>query len=99
MNIDEINQAIKTGDFTVSELDSLHLSLKFARNQLARKNKRELAVGDSVRFEGSRSGLVFGTVAKINRKYVIVRETNPHGANLLAGSNQWRVPAEMLELV
>ena len=93
MTVDQINKAIMFGDLSVSELDSVYMAFKFARNELARKTKRALAVGDTVQFANSRTGqTTVGTVQKINRKYVIVRERNQHG-----GATQWRVPAEMLE--
>jgi len=99
MSVDQINKAIMFGNLDLNQLDSVYMALKFARNELARKNKRALAVGDSVKFESSkRNQTVVGTVTKINRKYVIVREHNPYGANLLTGGTNWRVPAEMLEL-
>lgn len=100
MTVDQINKAIMFGDLSVSQLDSVYMALKFARNELRRKTKRALAVGDSVKFVSSRTNqYVIGTVKKINRKFIIVHEPSRYGANLLAGGGtNWRVPAEMLEL-
>jgi len=55
------------------------------------QNKREMRVGTLVKFTSSRTGMsVTGTVQKINRKFIIVRETNK--------LSNWRVPANMLEV-
>ena len=89
MNIDALNKEIMFGNWDCDQLDSIYMALKYARNQLARDNKRSLRLGDTVQFTSSRSGqTVVGTVKKINRKTVIVHTP---------GTN-WRVPAEMLEL-
>lgn len=91
--INDINQTIIAGNFTNEQLDSISMAIKFARNQLVKKNKQSLWVGDKVKFTSSRTGgTVFGIVQKVNRKYVIVRE---NGFNTLGGT--WRVPANMLQ--
>lgn len=71
------------------ELNQILDAWKLKRTYLTRQNVRQLAVGDTVQYEG-RHGLTQGKVHKINRKYVIV-ETN--------GMGRWRVPANMLEKV
>lgn len=91
ISIEDINQTIIRGDFTNEQLDSISMAIKFARGTLAKKNKRSMWVGDTVKFTSSRNGeLVMGTVQKINRKFIIVRENG--NRNLT-----WRVPANMLE--
>ena len=91
--INDINQTIIRGDFTNEQLDSIVMAIKFARNTIAKQNKRSMWVGDSVKFTSSRSGeVVLGTVQKINRKFIVVRENG--NRNLT-----WRVPANMLEAV
>lgn len=96
MTIDQVNKAIMFGNFTNDQLDSIVMSLKFARAQLTKQAKRSLSPGTSVKFISSRDGrTVLGTVTKINRKFVIVRE---QGNNSLFATN-WRVPANMLETV
>ena len=89
--IQQINQAIMFGNFTNDELNSIGDAIKFARSQIANQNKRDMRVGTLVKFTSSRTGMpVTGTVQKINRKFIIVRETNK--------LSNWRVPANMLEV-
>ena len=71
------------------ELNQIIEAVKLKRTFLSRQTVRQLAIGDTVQYEG-RHGLTQGKVHKINRKYVIV-ETN--------GMGRWRVPANMLEKV
>ena len=93
VSINDINQTIIRGDFTNEQLDSIVMAIKFARNTIAKKNKKSMWVGDTVKFTSSRSGeTVLGTVQKINRKFIVVRENG--NRNLT-----WRVPANMLEAV
>lgn len=89
--IQEINSSIIGGTFTNDQLDSITMAIKFARNQLATKNKFSFRAGAQVKFTSSRNGqTVLGTVEKINRKYIIVRENGK-------AFGSWRVPANMLE--
>ena len=91
--INDINQTIIRGDFTNEQLDSIVMAVKFARNQLVKKNKQSLWTGDSVKFTSSRTGeVVLGTVQKVNRNFSIVRENGNR-------NRVWRVPANMLEAV
>ena len=91
--IQDINSTIIAGNFTNDQLNSIVTAVTFARNQLSQRNKFNLRPGSSVKFVSSRSGqTILGTVEKINRKYVIVRENGK-----LYGT--WRVPANMLESV
>jgi len=95
MTIDQVNKAIMFGNFTNEQLNSVADAVKFARAQLAKETKRSLSVGVPVKFVSSRDGrTVLGTVTKINRKFVIVREA-PRNGGLF--STNWRVPANMLE--
>ena len=90
--IQQVNSAIMFGDFTNEEISSIIDAVKFARASIANQNKRALTLGTIVKFTSSRTGMpVTGTVQKINRKFIIVRETN----NL----SNWRVPANMLTVV
>ena len=92
--IQDINSTIISGAFTDEQLNSIAMAIKFARNQLAQKNKFTLRKGSSVKFVSSRSGqTILGTVEKVNRKFVIVKE------NGKAFGGNWRVPANMLESV
>ena len=90
--IQQVNSAIMFGDFTNEELTSIIDAVKFARANIANQNKRALTLGTIVKFTSSRTGMpVTGTVQKINRKFIIVRETNK--------LSNWRVPANMLTVV
>ena len=90
MNIKEINTAIMHGDFTNEQLNSIGDAIRFARAQLIARNKMILSVGANVKFTSSSRGTLIGTVEKINRKFVIVRETGKAFGN-------WKVPANMLQ--
>ena len=92
MNIKEINSAIMHGDFTNEELNSIGDAIRFARAQLVARNKMSLSIGSKVKFTSSTKGTFTGTVEKINRKFVIVRENGKTFGN-------WKVPANMLEIV
>ena len=85
--IQEIKSTIIAGAFTNERLDSIMMAVKFARNQLATKNKFTFRAGSKVKFVSSRDGqTIFGDVTKVNRKFIIVR----------SGMTNWRVPANML---
>jgi hypothetical protein len=92
MNIKEINTAIMHGNLTNEELNSIGDAIRFARAQLIARNKMILSVGANVKFISSSRGTLIGTVEKINRKFVIVRETGKAFGN-------WKVPANMLEVL
>jgi hypothetical protein len=93
MNINDVTHAIMFGDFTNEQLNAIGMAVKYRRNQIASTVKRGLCIGDSVRFNG-RNGQVTGTVTKVNRKFVLVKENR--GGYL---PMTWRVPASMLETV
>ena len=87
MNISQINTAIIQGKWSNDELTSMIDAVKFARARLADASKRSLAIGDSVNFTSSKTGMnMTGFVTKIAIKYVTVKT--------LGGL--WRVPANML---
>ena len=91
LTIADINTAIIAGNFTNDQLNSIGDAIKFARAQIATQNKFTLVKGTKVKFTSSKSGqTVTGTVEKVNRKYIIVRETGK-------AFGTWRVPANMLE--
>ena len=92
MNIKEINSAIMHGDFTNEQLNSIGDAIRFARAQLVARNKSVLTIGSNVKFTSSTKGTFIGTVEKINRKFVIVRENGKTFGN-------WKVPANMLEVL
>lgn len=86
--IQEINTSIIHGTLTNEQLDSIISAVKFARGQIATKNKYTLVRGSKVKFTSSRTGqTVIGEVTDIKRKFIHVR----------SGLTSWRVPANMLE--
>lgn len=88
--IQEINQSIMFGNLTNDQLNSIIGAVKFARTQLLQQNKRSLRIGSDVKFVNSRNGqTVMGKVTSIKTKNVIVA----------VGLSNWRVPANMLEVV
>jgi hypothetical protein len=91
MTLQEINRSIISGTFSNEDLNSITDAIKFVRAQLASKAKYTFKVGSTVKFTNARSGtVVLGTVDKVNRKFIIVRE------NGKAFGGSWRVPANML---
>jgi len=80
--------AIRNVD-TDDELKQIIDAVKLQRQFITAQNIRSVAVGDTVEFE-ARGRTVQGTVAKVNRKNVKVRE---------AGYGTWNVPASMLKRV
>lgn len=85
--VQQINSAIITGSFTADELTSINQAVMFARSQLARQNKRSLAVGDTVKFRGRGGMIETGTLTKIMIKRALVKTP----------MTTWRVPMSMLE--
>ncbi len=92
--IQEINSTIIAGNFTNDQLNGIIQAVKFARNQIATKNKFTFVKGTKVKFVSSKSGqYIVGTVEDVKRKFVHVRENT--SGRLTSGV--WRVPANMLE--
>lgn len=88
MDAKEIEQAINFGTWTVGDLNLFADAIKYARAQLAKRNKRNFWPGDSVKFTSTRNGITYtGIVSKVKIKYVLVR-TN---------GGMYNVPASMLE--
>lgn len=89
ITIQDINTAIVTGSFTDAQLSSITDAIRFARSQLIRKATCTLVVGSKVKFTSSKTGrVVTGSVVKVNRKFIIVKD----GVTL----GNWRVPGNML---
>lgn len=88
MNIVDIRSAIVSGQFTSAELETLAQALKFARNQLCRRNTFSFKSGDTVKFTNPKTGVTFrGSVDRVKQKYVLV--ATPQG--------RYNVPANLLE--
>jgi hypothetical protein len=90
LSIQEVNRAIMLQEWTNTELSSMIDSVKWNREQLSKRIKRSIGVGDTVNFTSSKTGRnVTGTVMKVAIKYVTVRTID----------GLWRVPANMLRVV
>lgn len=88
MNSTQIRSAIIAGQFDVNELEAIAQAVKFARNQLSRKNVYSFRAGDSVKFTNPKTRVTFtGTVDQVKIKYVLV-QTN---------QGRYNVPAVLLE--
>jgi hypothetical protein len=90
LTIQEVNRAIMLQEWTNTELSSMIDAVKWNREQLSKRIKRSIGVGDTVNFTSSKTGRnVTGTVMKVAIKYVTVRTID----------GLWRVPANMLSVV
>jgi len=94
MKINDVTHAIMFGDFSNDQLNAIAQALKYRRNQISKDVKRGLCIGDSVRFPGRNGQYVIGSVTKVNRKFVLVKENRGGYLPMI-----WRVPASMLETV
>ena len=89
MNAKQISQAIVSGNFSNEELNAIADSIRYARAQLGRENRRALQIGSIVEWQSQRHGRGRGTVEQIKIKNVLVRENG----------RLWQIPANMLEVV
>ena len=90
LTIQDVNRAIMLQEWTNTELSSMIDAVKWNREQLAKRVKRSIGVGDNVEFTSSKTGrLTRGFVKKVAIKYVTVD----------TGMGLWRVPANMLTVV
>ena len=90
LTIQEVNKAIMLQTWTNTELSSMIDAVKWNREQLSKRIKRSIGVGDNVEFTSSKTGrLTRGFVTKVAIKYVTVN----------TGMGLWRVPANMLSVV
>jgi hypothetical protein len=87
LTISEVNSAIMHQEWTNDQLNSMVMSLKYARERLTKKNIWTLTPGAKVKFLDRRGRIAIGTVTKIKQKKVLV---NVNGVG-------WNVPANMLE--
>ena len=58
------------------EMNSLIETINLRRKQLSSEAKKLFKVGDKVYFVSKKQGKVYGTVEKINPKYIVVDQTN-----------------------
>jgi len=90
MDIETLRRAIFNGAWSNDDLNSMADALKWARADLNRKTKRTLTLGDTVHWDGVKSGCnSTGVVIKIAQKFVTVKTIN----------GLWKVPANMLSKV
>jgi hypothetical protein len=88
ISIDDILDTIQFGALDNNELNGILAAVKYRKAQITQTMRRQLSVGDSVRFFSSRlNRTVQGSVKKVAIKYVTVS----------TGQGLWRVPASMLE--
>jgi hypothetical protein len=86
MNTAQIAQAITSGTFSISEIDSLIQAIKYARARVSHAAIHQLRVGDNVSFQGRGGREVTGVVMKIAIKNVTVKTIE----------GNWRVSAAFL---
>jgi uncharacterized protein YwbE len=90
LSIQEVNRAIMLQTWTNTELTSMIDAVKWNREQLNKRIRRSIGVGDNVEFTSSKTGrLTRGFVTKVAIKYVTVN----------TGMGLWRVPANMLTVL
>ena len=90
LTIQEVNRAIMLQTWTNTELTSMIDAVRWNKDQLAKRVKRSISIGDNVEFTSSKTGrLTRGFVTKVAIKYVTVN----------TGMGLWRVPANMLTVV
>jgi len=91
LTIQEVNRAIMLQSWTNTELSSMIDAVKWNRDQLSKRIKRSITVGDNVEFTSNKTGrLMRGSVTKVAIKYVTVS---------VPGWGSWKVPANMLTVV
>ena len=90
LSIQEVNRAIMLQEWTNTELTSMIDAVKWNREQLSKRIKQSISVGDNVEFTSSKTGRhMRGHVTKVAIKYVTVN----------TGLGLWRVPANMLRVL
>lgn len=76
-------------NMNAQQLNQIVEAVKLQRTWLARTTVRALAIGDTVEFT-ARGQTVRGTIEKINRKTVIVKEQ---------GYGRWKVAASLIKVL
>lgn len=89
MDARDITSEIRSGSWTIDEIDDFLLACRHARAQLGRDTMRQLRPGVAVRFTSNRDNRTYsGTVVETKLKNVVVQ----------TAQGRYRVPASMLEL-
>jgi hypothetical protein len=86
LTISDVNSAIMHQEWTNDQLNSMVMSIKYAREKLTKRTVWTLTHGAKVQFTDRSGRTQIGLVKKINRKKVIVQ----------VGMTNWNVPANML---
>ena len=88
MSVNHIVTELMSSTLTNDDIEQVTQALKYARAQVGREVKRQLAPGASVRFYHPKQNFyIAGTVNRIKQKYVLV--DTPKG--------RYNVPANLLE--
>jgi len=88
MSVNHIVTELMSGALTNDDIEQVTQALKYARAQVGREVKRQLAPGASVKFYHPKQNFyIAGTVNRIKQKYVLV--DTPKG--------RYNVPANLLE--
>jgi hypothetical protein len=89
MSVNQIVTELMSGTLTNEDIEQVAQALKYARAQVGREVKRQLAPGASVKFYHPKQNFyIAGTVNRIKQKYVLV--DTPRG--------RYNVPANLLEV-
>ena len=73
MSVNHIVTELMSGTLTNDDIEQVTQALKYARAQVGREVKRQLAPGASVRFYHPKQNFyIAGTVNRIKQKYVLV---------------------------
>lgn len=89
MKIDEVREAIVEGNWTIGNIDNMIDDIKWKRDQIGEQVKRNLKVGDSIKFDSRNGKLIIGTVTKINIKAAVIKTDN----------GNYNVPLSMLTVI
>lgn len=89
MNVNQIVTELMSGALTNDDIEQVAQALKYARAQVGREVKRQLAPGASVKFYHPKQNFyIAGTVNRIKQKYVLVDTSR----------GRYNVPANLLEM-
>ena len=85
----EICEMIETNTFGMEQLNQLQTSIRFAMDDLGRRNTRGMTIGCKVKFTNKLGKEMTGTIMKISQKKVKVHTRN----------SVWSVPKSMVKFV
>jgi hypothetical protein len=89
MSVNQIIAELMSGALTNDDIEQVAQALKYARAQVGREVKRQLAPGASVKFYHPKQNFyIAGTVNRIKQKYVLVD----------TAKGRYNVPANLLEM-